>query len=341
MNDIISIIIPMYNAEKFIGRLLNCLKEQTYKNLEIIIVNDGSTDNSLEIAKKYKKEDKRINIVDIENNGVGNARNVGIKGATGRYTTFLDADDYIEHNMYEKIIKKMEETNVELLRCNFIKEDEEGNIIKSNNDLLDLSNKILDKSEINNKLLLNIFEDKLPTYVCLLFAKTETIKNKLEFRTDIRMMEDLIFCLELYMNIKQIYLFDFKCYHYVRYGESSTRARKNLVRNYYDTLKVIDFLEDLLSKKNIAEDIFSTIYTTYSTILIKYILRTFQKDDEYRISYDEMVNLIKNTGAINIMKNANFVREDNSYINTIGNYIKKEDYINAYEYALKIKDRNI
>ena len=57
MNDIISIIIPMYNAEKFIGRLLNCLKEQTYKNLEIIIVNDGSTDNSLEIAKKYKKED--------------------------------------------------------------------------------------------------------------------------------------------------------------------------------------------------------------------------------------------------------------------------------------------
>ena len=105
MNDIISIIIPMYNAEKFIGRLLNCLKEQTYKNLEIIIVNDGSTDNSLEIAKKYKKEDKRINIVDIENNGVGNARNVGIKGATGRYITFLDADDYIEHNMYEKIIK--------------------------------------------------------------------------------------------------------------------------------------------------------------------------------------------------------------------------------------------
>ena len=76
-------------------------------------------------------------------------------------------------------------------------------------------------------------------------------------------------------------------------------------------------------------------------LLIKYILRTFQKDDEYRISYDEMVNLIKNTGAINIMKNANFVREDNSYINTIGNYIKKEDYINAYEYALKIKDRNI
>ena len=295
----------------------------------------------LEIAKKYKKEDKRINIIDIENNGVGNARNVGIKGATGRYITFLDADDYIEHNMYEKIIKKMEETNVELLRCNFIKEDEKGNIIKSNNDLLDLSNKILDKSEINNKLLLNIFEDKLPTYVYLLFAKTETIKNKLEFRTDIRMMEDLIFCLELYMNIKQIYLFDFKCYHYVRYGESSTRARKNLVRNYYDTLKVIDFLEDLLSKKNIAEDIFSTIYTTYSTILIKYILRTFQKDDEYRISYDEMVNLIKNTGAINIMKNANFVREDNSYINTIGNYIKKEDYINAYEYALKIKDRNI
>ena len=65
MNDIISIIIPMYNAEKFIGRLLNCLKEQTYKNLEIIIVNDGSTDNSLEIAKKYKKETEKEKTPDI------------------------------------------------------------------------------------------------------------------------------------------------------------------------------------------------------------------------------------------------------------------------------------
>ncbi len=63
------------------------------------------------------------------------------------------------------------------------------------------------------------------------------------------MMEDLIFCLELYMNIKQIYLFDFKCYHYVRYGESSTRTRKNLVRNYYDTLKVIDFFRRFTKQK--------------------------------------------------------------------------------------------
>lgn len=338
MNDIISVIIPMYNAEKYIGKLLKCLKEQTYNNLEIIIVNDGSTDNSLEIVEKFQKEDKRINIVNIKNNGVGNARNVGIKMANGSYITFLDADDYIEPNMYEEIVKKMKETNVEILRCNFIKEDENGNVIKSNNDLMDLSNKVLNKSEINNKLLLNIFEDKLPTYVCLLFAKTEIIKNKLEFRTDIRMMEDLIFCLELYMSINQIYLFDFKCYHYIRYGESSTRARKNLIRNYYDTLKVIGFLENLLSKNCISEDVLSTIYTTYSIILIKFILRTFQKDDEYKISYDEMVNLIKNTEAINIIKKANYDKKSNDLVDVMGNYIKKEDYSSAYEYAIKNKN---
>ena len=135
----VSVIIPCYNVAKYLGQCLDSVLKQTFQDFEVLCVNDGSTDNSLEIAKKYKKEDKRINIVDIENNGVGNARNVGIKGATGRYITFLDADDYIEHNMYEKIIKKMEETNVELLRCNFIKEDEEGNIIKSNNDLLALT----------------------------------------------------------------------------------------------------------------------------------------------------------------------------------------------------------
>lgn len=341
MNDIISIIIPMYNAERYISKLLNCLKEQTYKNLEIIIVNDGSTDNSLEIVKKHKEEDERIIIVDIKNGGVGNARNIGIKKATGKYITFLDADDYIELNMYEKIVEKIEKTGVEVLRCNFIKEDEKRNIIKSNNDLLDLSNQVLDKNEIQKKLLLNIFKDKNPTYVCLLFAKAEVIKNKIEFRTDIRMMEDLIFCLELYMNVKQIYLFDFKCYHYVRHSESSTRARKNLVRNYYDTLKVISFLEKFLDQNNIIEEIFSTFYTTYSIILVKYILRTFPKEDEYRISYNEMINLIKDTGAIDVIKKANFTKKDNDYVGIMGNYIKKEDYNNAYKYAIKVKNENI
>ena len=103
----VSIIMPVYNKEKYLDKSIKSILDQTYENFELIIINDGWTDNSSYICHRFEQEDSRIKVIDIENNGVGNARNVGIKGATGRYITFLDADDYIEHNMYEKIIKKM------------------------------------------------------------------------------------------------------------------------------------------------------------------------------------------------------------------------------------------
>ena len=343
MKDLISIIIPMFNAEKYISNLLLCLKEQTYKNLEIIVVDDGSTDNCLEIVKKCKNEDNRIVVIPIPHGGIGKARNTGIEYANGEYITFLDADDYISIDMYERLILKIKETKCDLIRCNFDKKDEKGNIIESSNSLLDISNKLLNNEDIRMKLIPYVLDDKIPTYTPLIIAKSYLIKDKLKlkFNTDINMMEDLIFCLNLYINSEQIYLYDLKCYYYVVHSSSSTKSRANLMRNYNDTIKVVHLLEKFLDKYEMENNIFSIMYYTYSTILIKYLLRTFRKDDEYTLSYEEMKKALTDNSASEIIEKADFTNCKNKFIKLAGNYIQEREYRKLYEYAIEIREEHV
>ena len=95
MNPLVSVIIPVYNVEKYLRRCLNSVIDQEYKNIEIILVNDGSTDNSLEIAISYKEKDKRIKVFSQENQGLSAARNMGLDKSHGEYITFIDSDDYV------------------------------------------------------------------------------------------------------------------------------------------------------------------------------------------------------------------------------------------------------
>ena len=100
----ISVIIPVYNAEKYLTKCLNSIVNQTYTNLEIILVNDGSKDSSLNICYEYKKKDDRIKVINNDNHGASYSRNCGISISTGEYIMFIDADDYIENNFIERLI---------------------------------------------------------------------------------------------------------------------------------------------------------------------------------------------------------------------------------------------
>ena len=100
---LISIIVPVYNVEKYLKKCLDSILSQTYKNFEVIIVNDGSPDNSQKIIDEYKKKDKRIIVLEKENGGLSSARNYGIEHANGKYISFVDADDYIEKDYVEKL----------------------------------------------------------------------------------------------------------------------------------------------------------------------------------------------------------------------------------------------
>ena len=117
MQKFISVIIPCYNVENYVARCLDSVINQTYNNLEIICVNDGSTDNTLAILKDYAKKDSRIKIIDKKNGGLSSARNAGIEVASYEYVVFLDSDDWIEPNTYELAISKMDD-DIDLVRWN-------------------------------------------------------------------------------------------------------------------------------------------------------------------------------------------------------------------------------
>lgn len=111
-SDLVSIIIPVYNSEKFIDDTIKTVQNQTYKNWELILVNDCSTDNGINIIKKYIDKDERMKLINLEqNSGTATARNVGIKNAEGRYITFLDADDLWDKEKLEKQVKFMQKEN--------------------------------------------------------------------------------------------------------------------------------------------------------------------------------------------------------------------------------------
>ena len=118
MNELITIIINVYNGEKYIKKCLESVIKQTYKNIEILIINDGSTDKTLEIIKKIK--DKRITIINQKNTGLSLARNIGIDNSRGEYLYFVDADDYIEPDTIEYLYKLIKKHNVKIATCNCI-----------------------------------------------------------------------------------------------------------------------------------------------------------------------------------------------------------------------------
>ena len=135
MKDVISVIIPVYNVEDYIGECLDSLKAQTYKNLEIILIDDESTDNSGNICDDYAIRDDRIKVIHKKNGGAASARNEGLKIATGEYLTFVDSDDYLDAESYEYMINKIQEYNADLIQCG-LRRIYKNKIVDYKNDVL-------------------------------------------------------------------------------------------------------------------------------------------------------------------------------------------------------------
>lgn len=169
-NVLISIIVPCYNAEKYLDGCLNSLVNQTYKNLEIIVVNDGSTDKSEEIIGKYANIDRRIRYIKQKNSGSDKAKNAGIDAATGDYICFVDSDDFVEKQMYEIMVNSMIKTNTEMCICDYGKNKSEFDINK------EIKYEVFSKKE----LMKGIFEDEVIT--SHLWRKTYPKKVFKEYR---------------------------------------------------------------------------------------------------------------------------------------------------------------
>ncbi len=132
---LVSVIVPIYNVENYLCKCVDSIIEQTYRNLEIILVDDGSPDNCGEMCEKYKSKDKRIKVIHKENGGLSDARNAGIQEATGDFFVFIDSDDYIHENMIEELLKAVTSTGADIAVCDY-KNVEEGDEINTKSKLI-------------------------------------------------------------------------------------------------------------------------------------------------------------------------------------------------------------
>lgn len=138
MNELITVIVPVYNVEKYLSKCLESICKQTYSNLEILVVNDGSTDKSGEICEHYSTNDTRIKVIHRENGGLSAARNTALNCMTGNYVLFVDSDDYIEYNAIEVLYNTLKENNSDISICAYDYVDEEGVVLntkKNSNEL--------------------------------------------------------------------------------------------------------------------------------------------------------------------------------------------------------------
>ncbi len=128
---LISIIVPVYNVEKYLDKCLESIVSQTYKNIEIILVDDGSSDNCPAMCDEWAKKDSRIKVIHKENGGLSDARNVGLENAKGKYIGFIDSDDYIDKTMFEKLLNKAKENDADMTLCGMSFAYEDGTIKKN------------------------------------------------------------------------------------------------------------------------------------------------------------------------------------------------------------------
>ena len=234
----VSIIVPVYNVENYIERCLNSLVNQTFKDIEIITINDGSTDKSLELLNKYAKEDIRISVIDLGDEGVSYCRNLGIEKANGKYIMFVDSDDWIDSSMVEVMYKKAEENKLDLVMCSYIREFKDH----SKEKIFNLPQEIIYKdNEVKNELLRKLVGpikeelsnpemlDALGTVWGKLYRADILKENKIKFvdLKEIGSAEDTLFNIFTFNYLKKLMFLNKPMYHYWRDNLKSVTSQYN------------------------------------------------------------------------------------------------------------------
>lgn len=223
----VSVIVPIYNVEKYLRRCIESLINQTYYEIEIILVNDGSPDDSEKICKEYMLKDKRIKLINKENGGLSDARNVGLKNSQGKYVYFIDSDDWCEKNTIECMVTQMELLDVDLCVCGYSVDyfNENFSIIKNLESKVFQGKPQIAESihELDSNGMFNIVWNKM-------YKNNIIIENNILFKKDGIPGEDLLFNNAYFKKIHSICFIEEILYHYMRQDEDSlvTQYRENL-----------------------------------------------------------------------------------------------------------------
>lgn len=238
MDDLISIIVPAYNIAEYVEKTLQSISESTYTNIEIICVNDGSTDGSLQVLQEQAKKDERIRVFDKPNGGVTSARLFGLEQARGKWISFIDGDDIIDKDMYQRLLANVTDEETDISHCGYKKIFLDGNIKYYHNT----QSKV---EQNHDKGVYDLLEGSFiePGLVTKLYRKPlfDGLADWLD--ASIKINEDLLMNFYLFRNARKSVYEDFCPYSYIlRFGSASTSAVNDA--KLYDPIRVMDLLID-------------------------------------------------------------------------------------------------
>ena len=325
-NGKISVIVPVYNVEKWLNMCIDSILAQSYKNLEIILVNDGSTDKSKDICDSDSKKDNRVRVLNIKNSGQSVARNIGLKEAKGDYILFIDSDDYISDKaIIEKFINILDSNNYDFIYTSYCR-FEDGNEEKIT-EILPIN---LTNDEIKNKegkdilvdlLNKNSFHHAPYLKVC---RKEFILNNKLFFREGYY-HEDAEWTFKVFYYAKKIFIYD-KPWYMRRMRENSTITSRNesaICKKLCDRLIIADDLIKFFEKENA------------SKVIIDDLVRMYWGDLMITRGVKEKDNIKKCTKVITSTKNVLNKSSVKKYLigNKLIKYLGAKNFINLLKIA--------
>lgn len=236
----VSIIIPVYNCEKYIKKCIESIKAQTYKNWELILIDDGSKDNSFKICRQYSEKDERIFVLTQKNKGAGLARNYGIDVASGEYIVFCDSDDFLDNRCLEVFCKIALKRNPDLIISGY----NEFKYVKNNEIMICGKNnaanlEILNKEEAR-KLYIELHKKCLIQAPWAKFYKAKIIKENMIGFSDFRRCQDTVFNLKYYEYINNIIVIEDKLYNYLTPDDNTFISK--FPKDYIEIRKKLDYL---------------------------------------------------------------------------------------------------
>ena len=222
---LISVIVPIYNAEKYLDRCVQSILRQTYKNLEIILIDDGSTDQSSQIMRRYESQDHRVVVYSKKNGGVSSARNAGLKMMRGHYCTFVDPDDYVQETYVEQLYQAIIDSNVQISICDRLmpSEEEVRQYVSDPNAIFETNGYVMKTIEVLPVEKYAYFGKYCHLSVYCTLFDTNILKDLFFYET-VHISEDALFFIQAYLRCRKMACISSKLYCYIQYKNSAVHG---------------------------------------------------------------------------------------------------------------------
>ncbi len=292
---LISIIIPVYNAEKYLEKCIESAIGQTYKNIEIIAINDGSTDKSLNILTEYTRKDNRIKIINIDNCGISAVRNIGIRAAIGEYICFLDSDDYIDKKLLENLHKYID-LDYDLIKYKTIEVD------KGFKELDRIDGPIFEEKSGTEAFNTMFSEDIMLQVPWLyLYRRQFLIENKFSYPEG-KLHEDFARTILIMLKAKKMCSTNIYGYYYVQTKKSITRGNEeeHIYKRAMDMIEHYDYIIDKIEEYKLDRNTKENVKIYYTNCMILEIENLSKKYKKEYISEIKKRKMFKNIKARNI-----------------------------------------